>query len=193
MPKFNDKEKEIIHHKLRMEGERLFMAYGLKKVTVNDLVQAVGISHGAFYAFYENKEHLFMEINVDHQIKIFDQIENILLENKPLPPRALTRLVIKHLLDAFLENPIISLINAETWESMERKLPQSIVEKNNMYDRIALEKLIAYGVQLKCPVSVAVKVVQVLFVSASRFVMDEEGTIVIGILLEGIIDQIIQE
>ncbi|PKM94774.1 MAG: TetR/AcrR family transcriptional regulator [Firmicutes bacterium HGW-Firmicutes-1] len=193
MPKFNDKEKEMIQHKLRIEGERLFTAYGLKKVTVNDLVQAVGISHGAFYAFYENKEHLFMEINVDHQIKIFGQIENILIENKPLPPRELTRLVIKHLLDAFLENPIISLINIETWESMERKLPQSIVEKNNMYDIIALEKLIAYGVKLKCPVSVAVKVVQVLLVSASRFIRDEEGTIVIDVLLEGIIDQIIEE
>lgn len=193
MPKFNDKEKEMIQNKLLTEGERLFTVYGLKKVTVNDLVQAVGISHGAFYAFYENKEHLFMEINVDHQMKIFGQIENILSENKTLSPRELTRVVMKHILDAFLGNPIVSSINADTWESIERKLPQSIVEKNNMYDRIALEKLIAYGIKLKCPISVAVKVVQVLFVSASGLIMEKEGMVVLDILLDGITDQIIEE
>ena len=41
MPRFTEQEKEIINRKLLIEGEKLFAAHGLKKVTVDDLVAAV--------------------------------------------------------------------------------------------------------------------------------------------------------
>ena len=63
MPRFTEQEKEIINRKLLIEGEKLFAAHGLKKVTVDDLVAAVNISKGSFYAFYPSKEHLYVEIN----------------------------------------------------------------------------------------------------------------------------------
>ena len=44
MPRFTEQEKEIINRKLLIEGEKLFAAHGLKKVTVDDLVAAVNIS-----------------------------------------------------------------------------------------------------------------------------------------------------
>ncbi len=37
MPRFTEQEKEIINRKLLIEGEKLFAAHGLKKVTVDDL------------------------------------------------------------------------------------------------------------------------------------------------------------
>jgi len=63
LPRFTEQEKEIINRKLLIEGEKLFAAHGLKKVTVDDLVAAVNISKGSFYAFYPSKEHLYVEIN----------------------------------------------------------------------------------------------------------------------------------
>lgn len=52
MPKFSDAEKEIIKQKLMQEGERLFTSYGIKKVTIDEIVQAAGIAKGSFYSFY---------------------------------------------------------------------------------------------------------------------------------------------
>ena len=54
MPKFSDAEKEIIKQKLMQEGERLFTSYGIKKVTIDEIVQAAGIAKGSFYSFYSN-------------------------------------------------------------------------------------------------------------------------------------------
>ena len=81
MPKFSDKEKEMIRDRLRSEGEKLFSAHGLRKVTVDDIVQAAGIAKGSFYSFYENKEYLFMDINNEIQHKVWEKMTAMLEQN----------------------------------------------------------------------------------------------------------------
>lgn len=44
MPRFSEREKERIRSKLYAEGERLFTAHGIKKVTIDDLAEAAGIA-----------------------------------------------------------------------------------------------------------------------------------------------------
>lgn len=44
-------KRGIISSKLFDRGEKLFALHGLKKVTVDDLIVAVNISKGSFYAF----------------------------------------------------------------------------------------------------------------------------------------------
>ena len=46
MPKFSDAEKEFIRQKLMQEGERLFVSFGIKKVSIDEIVQATGIAKG---------------------------------------------------------------------------------------------------------------------------------------------------
>ncbi len=56
MPKaFSDHEKEMIHSQMREKGKALFEKQGLKKTSVDELTEAVGISKGAFYLFYESE------------------------------------------------------------------------------------------------------------------------------------------
>ena len=63
MPKaFSEIEKETIRSQMREKGKKLFEQHGLKKTSVDELTEAVGISKGAFYLFYESKEELLMEI-----------------------------------------------------------------------------------------------------------------------------------
>ena len=38
MPRFSENEKEQIRNKLLTEGERLFATLGIKKVTIDDIV-----------------------------------------------------------------------------------------------------------------------------------------------------------
>ncbi len=75
MPRFTEQEKEMISSKLLIEGEKLLALHSLKKVTVDDLVAAVNISKGSFYAFYPNKEHVYMDINFRLQKELFESIE----------------------------------------------------------------------------------------------------------------------
>jgi len=71
MPRFGETEKENIRQNLLAEGERLFLAHGLKKVTIDDLIEAVNIAKATFYSFYESKEYLYMDIVQGIQEKIF--------------------------------------------------------------------------------------------------------------------------
>lgn len=193
MPKFNDQEKESIKKTLLIEGEKLFIAHGLKKVTVNDLVKSAGISHGAFYSFYKSKEHLFMEININHQTKLFQYIDKLLQDNSLINPRERAGLVLKKMLDYFLENPIISQVNLETWKCLERKMPDKLVEQNNLQDTLAVERLVAYGIKLNCPLSIAVKTLQAIFLSASHLTDDEDREEITNIIIDSIVNKIIEE
>ena len=94
LPRFTEQEKEIINRKLLIEGEKLFAAHGLKKVTVDDLVAAVNISKGSFYAFYPSKEHLYVEINFRLQKELFTNIETTIKGRKYENHRDLTKDVI---------------------------------------------------------------------------------------------------
>ena len=94
MPRFTEQEKEIINSKLLIEGEKLFALHGLKKVTVDDLVAAVNISKGSFYAFYPSKEHLYVEINFRLQKELFTSIETTVKKKKYKNHRDLAKDVI---------------------------------------------------------------------------------------------------
>src|SRR5258708_14469796 len=78
MPKaFSEQEKETLRAQFRAKGKRLFEKQGLKKTSVDELTEAVGISKGAFYLFYESKEELFLEILEELEIDFRSHIFNL--------------------------------------------------------------------------------------------------------------------
>ncbi|MDO4333266.1 MAG: TetR/AcrR family transcriptional regulator [Eubacteriales bacterium] len=71
---FTEEEKEAIRRRLQDEGLKQFKEKGLKKVSVRELTQAVGIAQGGFYTFYENKEALLIDCvnrRITEKIKAF--------------------------------------------------------------------------------------------------------------------------
>ena len=110
MPRFTEKEKAFISDKLLAEGEKLFSLYGLKKVTAN-------ISKGSFYAFYPNKEHLYIEINFQLQQKLFENIETVVKKKHYPTQKSLTKDVIMMSLTGIITSPILSQIDLSSkWE-----------------------------------------------------------------------------
>ena len=107
MPRSTEQEKEIINRKLLIEGEKLFAAHGLKKVTVDDLVAAVNISKGSFYAFSPSKEHLYVEINFRLQKELFTNIETTIKGRKYENHRDLTKDVITLGVTGLINSPIL--------------------------------------------------------------------------------------
>ena len=68
MPRaFTEDERQGIRERLMRAGRGSFLRYGLKKTTVQDLVQPVGIAKATFYLFFESKEELFVEV-ILHEI-----------------------------------------------------------------------------------------------------------------------------
>lgn len=193
MPKFNEMEREIIRNRLYIEGEKLFVTHGVRKVTLNDLTTAAGISHGAFYAFFDSKEQLFMEINLKKQGEIFAQLEVVIGENKKLKSRELVKIVMSFLIDRFFADSLISSVKGELWEYLSRRLPPETIESNNISDSIIIEKLTEVGVKFNCHTSLVVKIIQAVFMGASSFTWDEENKEVIDILMDSVIEKIVEE
>lgn len=59
---FSESERERIREGLVVEGRDLFERYGLRKTTIADLTDAVGIADSTFYQFFDSKEELYIEI-----------------------------------------------------------------------------------------------------------------------------------
>lgn len=59
---FSEREREQINEELVEQGRRMVARRGLRDTTVAHLADAAGIAKGSFYAFFESKEHLVLEI-----------------------------------------------------------------------------------------------------------------------------------
>ncbi|MFC7134179.1 MULTISPECIES: TetR/AcrR family transcriptional regulator [Salinibaculum] len=59
---FSEAERERIRERLVAEGRELFARYGLKKTTIGELTEPVGIANGTFYQFFDSKTDLYVEI-----------------------------------------------------------------------------------------------------------------------------------
>lgn len=112
---FTETEREQIRRQLQDEGLKLFREKGLKKVSVQQLTQAVGIAQGGFYSFYDSKEALFLDCvnrRLAEKTKTFREIpaESYGTEIED-PHRFLTELLFKtgmHLKDNLAFNNLIS-------------------------------------------------------------------------------------
>ena len=65
MPKvYSDNEKLLIKKRLHDAANKSLLENGVRKTTVDELVQKVGIAKGTFYLFYKSKELLYMAYEV---------------------------------------------------------------------------------------------------------------------------------
>ena len=192
MPRFSDSEKTVIHKRLKESAINLFSQYGLKKVTVDDLVNATNIAKGSFYAFYENKEQLFMELNVEEQEKIFTEIEEKLQSRKDNAPQVLTCYAINLALEKFICNPILTQINDEIFDYLQRKIPEEKMDEHVLQDSQILKKLEQYGVEFTCPLTIVAKVLHPIFAYAISIQHDADYEEVMAVLINGIVSQTVK-
>lgn len=134
MPKaFSEHEKETIRAQMRAKGKKLFEKQGLKKTSVDELTEAVGISKGAFYLFYESKEELFLEIleelETDFRANIFDFSIS--------PGEDARKLLAKLLKSALLtwdRYPLLKNFGMAEYEYLARKLPPDRIQAHASQD-----------------------------------------------------------
>jgi len=193
MPRFSENEKEQIRNRLFTEGERLFVAHGIKKVTIDDLVESVGIAKASFYTFYESKEYLYLDIVQGVQKKIFTELNVILDSNVNLPSKERVRQVFDVMFELMCRYPILNKIDTATTELIARKVSNErllVLGKQNID---AAQSMHNHGVNFSCDIKTASNTFQALYHSW-MYLQDKGGdvqTSVTNILLNGVIDQIV--
>ncbi len=78
---FSESEKDNIREKLVNECEKSWIAIGYKSTKIDDLCLKAGISKGAFYTFFDSKEHLFCRV-----LDIFQERHKALEDTLPAVP-----------------------------------------------------------------------------------------------------------
>lgn len=129
MPRFSEQEKERVYNDIMTKGKELFSIYGLKKTSIDDIVQACGIGKGTFYSFFNSKEELFFAILEKEEGFKDEFIKELMSSSKP--PKESFK---KFLIDCFNfveNNPFLKRLNdKQELELLFRKLPQETIEKH---------------------------------------------------------------
>lgn len=167
MPKaFAEPEKAIIRQQLRTQGQQLFAQHGLKKTSIDDLVQAVGISKGAFYLFYDSKEELLLEI-LEH---IESDLQTSVLTYATRADRNARQNVnalLHHFLLRWDAYPLLKQFGQEEYMLLVRKVPAERVQRHADRDEAFITnftaKLEQEGIPMQAPPRVIVNLIKSLF------------------------------
>src|ERR1044072_784054 len=142
MPKaFSEHEKEIIRAQMQEKGKLLFEKQGLRKTSVDELTEAVGISKGAFYLFYDSKEELFLDILE----QLEQEIQTKILEFS-IKAKSNTKKNVSDLLKAFLLTrdtyPLLKNFGKAEFEYLMRKVPPEWAMKHANKDEEFIDQFI---------------------------------------------------
>ncbi|MCL2438266.1 MAG: TetR/AcrR family transcriptional regulator [Coriobacteriia bacterium] len=195
MPKFSESERAVIQESLLTEGEQLFIRYGLKKVTVEDLTKEAGIAKGSFYAFYKNKEHLYADILLRIQQKTLVDTEVFLQKNCSLPPKQLVRELTLWSFGEVKKQPLLLQHDAELISHLTRKLPKEVREAYPDVDAQMTDMLVEHGVKFKVDVDLVKKVSQTLTITFFDLQGQdfEKSEAVMDILVDGVVNEIVYD
>ena len=80
---FTDEQNEQIRNDLIRAARRCGITIGMRKTSVEQLAEAVGISKGSFYKFFDSKELLFFAVLEDIHTECFAAAQKSLQENTP--------------------------------------------------------------------------------------------------------------
>ena len=193
MPKFGEMEKVRIRQRLLEEGERLFSMYGLKKVTVDDIVKAVNIAKATFYKFYDGKEYLFLDVVQKQQKEIFDILEGVLMESEMKTDRERVQTVFFSMSELVKKYPLLTGIDNETKEMVVRKIAPERIEEFSAQGFDAVKTIENHGIVFRYDTEVVSNIFHAMYQSWI-FLQDQSPEMqsqVIDIMLEGVIQQII--
>lgn len=145
MPKaYSDQEKEYIRKRLKEEAAKCLAQYGIKRTTVDEIVQRVKIPKGTFYLFYQSKEMLLFEVILEqHDLieeKLWKEISSIELQD--LNAEKLTDIIVGFYQMAG-EMLILKLLNSGEVELLARKLPPEVLEEHLGHDNAMVDRLFA--------------------------------------------------
>ena len=145
MPSFTEVEKAHIRKELLDAGRELFAAHGLRKTSIEDLVRPAGIAKSSFYAFFESKEALYLELLMMERRRMKEEL------SAALPPTDDTRETIVHFLHAVVRGIETNALTRRLishpveWRMIARRVSPELMEANFAESTLATLSFIREG------------------------------------------------
>ena len=113
MPReFTEAERERIRASIRETGRDLFARYGLAKTTIAELTDPAGVADSTFYAFYDSKESLYLELLEEQGEAVADRIVGASFERHEDPERAIAAFL-RAICEEIETNPLVRRLVVE--------------------------------------------------------------------------------
>ncbi|MDD4089327.1 MAG: TetR/AcrR family transcriptional regulator [Tissierellia bacterium] len=192
---FSNYEKELIIKKLSDVAQTCLLKYGVKKTTVNQIVQMTGISKGSFYSFYSGKEILFFKVIEDYQKFIIDDLTEKLSNESDIGVDKFTE-VVYELYRNVKRSFIMNIIKNREMEYLMRKLPKEIIINHHSLDDILTQKLFS-RIKINDEINIDAVSASLRAIFMSMLYVEEIGEKnfdeVLKLLIKGLALQIIDE
>lgn len=151
---FTEQEKAAIRLALKEAARQCAATIGMRKATVDQLAESAGISKGAFYKFYETKEHLFFEVLEDWHTEIYDAAWKMWESCPELPPPVRAAETILEACRVIEQNSMMDFFENEL-SYLLRKIPEEDLNRHYHSDDVHIRELVRrMGVSLKQPAEI---------------------------------------
>ena len=140
---FTEEQNETIRRDLIREARCCGVTVGMRKTSVEQLTEAVGISKGSFYKFFDSKELLFFAVLEDIHTECFAAAQKSLQENAAIDPASRTAAAILAACRWLSETKAFVFIENDA-EFLLHRLPEEVktahYHDDEMHIRLLLEK-----------------------------------------------------
>lgn len=137
---FTESEKEQIRKKLMEAAEECLGKYGVKKTTVDQLVQMAGISKGAYYQFFPSKEILFFKVLEEFQVSLMAEGMSVQQASGERTAEAFTEFLYS-LYQRVRHSFLMNIIQNGEMELLMRKIPVEEIARHHSFDDLIAQKL----------------------------------------------------
>ena len=165
---FTESQNETIRRDLICEARRCGVAIGMRKTSVEQLTDAVGISKGSFYKFFPSKELLFFAVLEDIHTECFAAAQASLQETAELPPANRVAAAILAACGWLSETQALVFIENDA-EFLLRRLPDEVKAAHYHDDETHIRALLeGSGLQPKGGIALAAAAIRGLILTVSH-------------------------
>lgn len=174
---FTTEEQQLIRQDLKKAARKYLAIMGMKKTSVEQLSSEVGISKGAFYKFYQTKEHLFYEIMEDVHNELYVGARKFLVD--PSLPNTQARLegALFYAYETMCSTSIFKFM-LEELPYVLRKLSPTIMEEHQEEDADHIGQILQEaGIHLKYPPDFVSNLLRsIITLSQTKMIIGENQT-----------------
>ena len=165
---FTEEQNETIRRDLIREARCCGVTVGMRKTSVEQLTEAVGISKGSFYKFFDSKELLFFAVLEDIHTECFAAAQKSLQENAAIDPASRTAAAILAACRWLSETKAFVFIENDA-EFLLHRLPEEVKTAHYHDDETHIRTLLEMGgLQPKGGMALAAATVRGLILTISH-------------------------
>ena len=165
---FTEEQNETIRRDLIREARCCGVTVGMRKTSVEQLTEAVGISKGSFYKFFDSKELLFFAVLEDIHTECFAAAQKSLQENAAIDPASRTAAAILAACRWLSETKAVVFIENDA-EFLLHRLPEEVKTAHYHDDETHIRQLLEkYDLVPSSGISLAAATVRGLILTVSH-------------------------